>query len=92
MQFATAKDGKHVVGEIERGQALAGGGDGWIFAVEFSKPLRAYSVLAYGETRNPASKHSTDQAALFANEQYKKALFSEAEIKANLERSYRPGR
>jgi acyl-homoserine-lactone acylase len=92
MQFATAKDGKHVVGEIERGQPLAGGGDGWIFAVEFSKPVRAYSVLAYGETRNPASKHSTDQAALFANEQYKKALFTEPEIKANLERSYRPGR
>ena len=91
MQFAQAKDGKLVVGEVERGKQMQGGGDGWIFAVEFSKPITAYSVLAYGETRNPASKHSTDQAALFANEQYKKALFTEAEIKANLERSYHPG-
>jgi acyl-homoserine-lactone acylase len=70
---------------------MQGGGDGWIFAVEFSRPLVAYSVLAYGETSNPASKHSTDQAELFANEQFKKALFSEPEIKANLERSNHPG-
>jgi acyl-homoserine-lactone acylase len=91
MQYATAPDGKLVVGTVEKGKPMQGGGDGWIFAVEFSKPPVAYSVLAYGETSNTASKHSTDQAVLFANQQYKKALFSEAEIKANLERSYHPG-
>ena len=32
---------------------MQGGGDGWVFVVEFSKPLKAYSVLAYGETQNP---------------------------------------
>jgi len=91
MQFAAAPDGKLVVGTVERGKPMQGGGDGWVFAVEFSKPIVAYSVLAYGETSNAASKHSTDQAALFANEGFKKALFSEAEIKTNLERSYHPG-
>lgn len=89
--FAAAPDGKLVVGTVERGKPMQGGGDGWVFAVEFSKPIVAYSVLAYGETSNAASKHSTDQAELFANEGFKKALFSEAEIKANLERSYHPG-
>ena len=91
VQFAAARDGKLVVGTVEKGKPMQGGGDGWVFAVEFSKPVVAYSVLAYGETSNTASKHSTDQAALFANEQFKKALFSEPEIKANLERSYHPG-
>jgi acyl-homoserine-lactone acylase len=89
--YAPARDGKLVVGTVEKGRPMQGGGDGWIFVVEFSRPLTAYSVLAYGETSNPASKHSTDQAALFANQEYKKVRFTEAEIKSNLERSYHPG-
>lgn len=91
VQYASAPDGKLVIGTVEKGKPMQGGGDGWIFAVEFSKPVVAYSMLAYGETSNSASKHSTDQAALFANHQFKKALFTEAEIKANLEKSYHPG-
>ena len=91
VQYAAAPDGKLVIGSVEKGKPMQGGGDGWIFAVEFSKPVVAYSVLAYGETSDTRSKHSTDQAALFANQQYKKALFSEAEIKANTERTYHPG-
>jgi acyl-homoserine-lactone acylase len=90
VQFGEAPDGKRVVGTIERGKLMAGGGDGWIFAVEFSKPLIAYSLLAYGQTTNTASKHSTDQAPLFAKGQFKRVRFTEAEIKANLEREYRP--
>ena len=89
--FGDAPDGKRVMGTIERGKPMAGGGDGWTFAVEFSKPVVAYSLTAYGQTTNPASKHSTDQVILFAGHQYKRAWFSETEIKANLERAYRPG-
>ncbi len=88
--FGQAPDGKRVMGTIERGKQMVGGGDGWTFAVEFSKPVLAYSLTGYGQTTNPASKHSTDQARLFANHQYKRAWFDEAEIKANLEREYRP--
>ncbi len=91
MGYASSPDGKRVIGTLEKGKPMQGGGDGWIFVVEFSKPIRAYSMLAYGETQNPASPHSTDQAALFAGHGYKKALFYEADIKANLERSYHPG-
>jgi acyl-homoserine-lactone acylase len=82
--------GKRVVGTVAPGKPMVGGGDGFTFAVEFSKPPRAYTLLAYGETSNPASKHSTDQAALFAKGQYKPARFTEEDIKANLEREYRP--
>ena len=90
VQFGEAPDGKRVVGTINRDKPMVGGGDGWIFAVEFSKPLKAYSLLAYGETSNTASKHSTDQAPLFAKGQFKRVWFTEAEIKANLEREYHP--
>jgi acyl-homoserine-lactone acylase len=90
--FAPAPDGKRVMGAIERGKPMVGGGDGWTFAVEFSKPVVAYSLTAYGQTTNTASKHSTDQVKLFAAHQYKRAWFSEAEIKANLEREYSPER
>ncbi len=89
--FETAADGKRVVGLREKGKAFAGGGDGWILTVEFAKPVVAYSVLAYGQTANPASRHSTDQARLFAGHRFKRIPFTEAEIKANLEREYRPG-
>jgi acyl-homoserine-lactone acylase len=89
--FSAAADGRMVVGETELGKPLQGGGDGWVFVVEFSNPVRAYSVLAYGETRNPRSRHSADQAALFADEKFKKVLFSESDIRAGLERSYHPG-
>ncbi|MBI3695425.1 MAG: penicillin acylase family protein [Acidobacteria bacterium] len=81
VSFAPAPDGKRV----------ANSGDGWILTVEFSKPITAYSVLAYGETSNPASKHHSDQARLFANHQFKRVWFTEAEIRAHLERAYHPG-
>jgi acyl-homoserine-lactone acylase len=88
--FSEAPDGKRVIGTVERGKPMVGGGDGWMFAVEFTKPLVAYSLLAYGQTTNPASKHSADQAPLFAKGQFKRVRFTESEIKANLEREYRP--
>ncbi|HQR33083.1 MAG TPA: penicillin acylase family protein, partial [Blastocatellia bacterium] len=83
-------NGKRIIGTVAKDQPMVGGGDGWVMAVEFTKPIVAYSVLAYGQTSNLKSKHSVDQLPLFANHQYKRAWFSESEIKANLEREYRP--
>ena len=76
MSYASGADARRV----------ANSGDGWIMTVEFSRPLKAYSVLAYGQRPG-----RSDQAQLFANHQMKPVWFSEAEIRANLERSYRPG-
>jgi acyl-homoserine-lactone acylase len=88
--FRPAGDGKRVVGTLAPGKPLVGGGDGFMFAVEFSSPPKAYSLLAYGETSRQSSPHSTDQAGLFARGQFKPVRFTEADIKANLEREYRP--
>ncbi|HEX4945323.1 MAG TPA: penicillin acylase family protein, partial [Blastocatellia bacterium] len=90
VQSVAQPDGKRIVGTVAKDKPMVGGGDGWVMAVEFTKPIVAYSVLAYGQTSNLQSKHSTDQLRLFANHQYKRAWFSEADIKANLEREYRP--
>ena len=90
MAFRQMPDGKRVAGWISANEPLVGSGDGWVIAVEFSKPVKAFSVLAYGQTTNSASKHSRDQIELFANHEYKRVWFSEGEIKANLESEYRP--
>ena len=50
----------------------------------------SWSVLAYGQTTRQDSPHSRDQLRLFASHQLRRAWFTEPDIKANLERSYRP--
>jgi len=79
--FERARDGKLV----------ANTGDGWVLAVEFgaARP-RAYSVLAYGQSDNPASPHHADQAEMFARGMYKPVWWTEAEIRQHTQRSYRP--
>jgi acyl-homoserine-lactone acylase len=90
MRFTPQPDGKRVAGWVGNDKPLAGFGDAWVLAVEFAKPVKAYSILAYGQTTNPNSKHSRDQIELYAKHQYKKIWFTETEIKANLERTYHP--
>jgi len=77
--------------EDEDGKQKVRGGDGWQFAVEFSDPLKAYSILAYGQSNNPESLHHTDQVELFSNNKMKKVAFSEVDIQRDLIKSYRPG-
>ncbi len=90
MRYTPQPDGKRVAGWIGADKPLAGFGDAWVLAVEFAKPVKAYSILAYGQSADANSKHSRDQIELYAKHQYKKLWFTEAEIKANLERTYRP--
>lgn len=90
MAYRQMPDGKKIAGWISDEQPLAGAGDAWVLAVEFAKPVRAFSVLAYGQTTDSQSKHSRDQIALFASHQYKRVWFTEREIRANLEREYHP--
>ncbi len=79
--FSEGEDGKQ---QIRRG-------DGWVLAVEFSNPPKAYSILAYGQSAKEESPHHTDQAALFANNKMKRVAFTEKEIRKSLIRKYSPG-
>ncbi len=67
------------------------GGDGWVLAVEFGDIPRAYSVLAYGQSPNPASPYHSDQAELFARGEMKRVAWTERDVDAQAVRRYRPG-
>ncbi len=73
------------------GKMAATGGDGWVLAVEFGDVPRAYSVLAYGQSRLPDSPYHADQAAMFARGEMKPVAFTEADINKQAIRRYRPG-
>ncbi len=77
--------------EEDEAVRIASGGDGWVLAVEFSDPPRAYSVLAYGQSARESSPHFADQAEMFARGELKRVAFGESEIEAQLVRRYRPG-
>ena len=73
------------------GRRRAVGGDGWVLAVEFTSPPRAYSVLAYGQTNREASPYYADQAAMFARGEMKTVAYIRADVERTAERRYRPG-
>jgi acyl-homoserine-lactone acylase len=73
------------------GKLVATGSDGWVLAVEFTDTPRAYSILAYGESPNPASPWHSDQAAMFARGEFKKVAFTERDVDAGTVARYRPG-
>jgi acyl-homoserine-lactone acylase len=73
------------------GKRIANGGDGWVLAVEFGDEPRAYSVLAYGQSPNPASPYHDNQAALFAANRMKPVHWTEEDIARAVVRQYRPG-
>jgi acyl-homoserine-lactone acylase len=90
VRFDPAADGTRVAGHVADGRPLAGFGDAWVLLVHFTRPVTAWSVLAYGQTTDLDSPHSRDQIQLFANHELRPVWFSEEAIAANLERRYRP--
>jgi penicillin amidase len=78
----------------EKGQKRRYGASGntFVSVVEFGQQPRARSILVFGQSADPQSKHHLDQAELYAQGKFKDARFTLKEIKASAERAYQPGR
>jgi acyl-homoserine-lactone acylase len=66
-------------------------GGTYISVVEFGPKVRGYSVHVFGASGDPKNKHYMDQAPMYARGEFKPAWITLEDIKANLERAYRPG-
>lgn len=69
------------------------GGDGLYYLVSFDQDgqLSVQGTHHHGANMtDPKSPHYSDQARAFAREEMRRPLYTEAELTANLERSYRP--
>jgi acyl-homoserine-lactone acylase len=67
------------------------GGDGWVIAVEFTDPPRAYSVLGFGQSAKEDSAHYADQAGMFARGEMKTVAYLRNDVENQAVRRYQPG-
>jgi penicillin amidase/acyl-homoserine-lactone acylase len=80
-------------GGPEDGRVVGDSGDCYILFVEWEGGrVGSRSIHQYGSaTLDETSPHYSDQAPLFARHETKPVWLDEADIRANLEREYRPG-
>ena len=61
------------------------GGDSYVGVLEFATPLRARTLVGYGNASQPGSPHRTDQLPLFARKELRTPWRTRADVEANLE-------
>ena len=66
-------------------------GNSFVAVVEFGERLKAKSLLAGGQSGDPASPHFDDQVDLYAQGEFKDVAFYKEDVKARAKRIYRPG-
>jgi len=66
-------------------------GNSFICAVEFGPKIRAKSLLAGGQSGDPASPHFKDQAERYTTGTFKEVLFYREEVEKQATKKYRPG-
>ena len=67
-------------------------GNSFVAAVEFGPRIRAKSILAGGQSGDPASPHFNDQAAMYARGEFKDVLFYKEDIEEQSRTEIPPGR
>lgn len=79
---------------LDDGRLRAREGDSYVLMVTWDRDgqVRSRSIHQYGSaTLDETSPHYADQAPLFVSRQLKPVWLDEADIRAHLERAYRPG-
>lgn len=78
----------------EDGRLKGFNGDSYVMLISWDPQgeVQSYSIHQYGTaTQDEDSPHYADQTPLFARRELKPVWFDEVDIRANLEREYRPG-
>jgi len=66
-------------------------GNSFVCAVEFGKKIKARSLLAGGNSGNPASPHFFDQAEMYSRGTFKDVLFYKEDVMKHVQQHYKPG-
>ena len=66
-------------------------GNSFVAVVEFGDRVRAKSLLAGGQSGDPASPHFDDQALRYVERQFKDVAFYREDVEARAARRYHPG-
>ena len=69
----------------------ATGGNSFVCVVEFGKRIKAKSILAGGQSGDPASAHFFDQAGMYAEGKFKEVHFYKEDVLKNAKKTYHPG-
>ena len=77
-----------VGGGFERGISYAAGGHAFVMVARMCEPVEAFTIVPFGSSENPRSRHYADQMLLFADSKLKEAWFTEQDVLANLESAW----
>ncbi|MDH4295830.1 MAG: acylase [Cyclobacteriaceae bacterium] len=66
-------------------------GNSFVAVVEFGDKVRAKSMLAGGQSGNPASPHFSDQAQRYADVKFKDVAYYREDVNRRAESKYHPG-
>jgi acyl-homoserine lactone acylase PvdQ len=66
-------------------------GNSFVAVVEFGDRVKAKSMLAGGQSGDPASPHFDDQAERYVNREFKEVAYYREDVEARAERTYHPG-
>ena len=66
-------------------------GNSFVAVVEFGDRVKAKSLLAGGQSGDPASPHFDDQAQRYADRQFKDVAFYKEDVARRAKRTYHPG-
>lgn len=66
-------------------------GNSFVAVVEFGPKVKAKSILAGGQSSDPASPHFTDQAQRYADVDFKDVAYYREDVEKRAKRTYYPG-
>ncbi len=66
-------------------------GNSFVCAVEFGPRVKAKSLLAGGNSGDPASPHFKDQALMYTQGKFKDVLFYKEDVLKQAKKTYQPG-